>query len=104
MSTHAPQASIPSMGVLRAQAPRIKAILSDAGATNVRVFGSLARGSATPSSDIDLLVDVSPTTSVFDLAHAQRLLVALLGCAVDIVPASGLKPRHRRVLAEARPL
>ena len=37
------------------------------GASNVRVFGSVARGDADPKSDIDLLVDLEPGRSLFDL-------------------------------------
>jgi predicted nucleotidyltransferase len=55
------------------------------GATNVRVFGSVARGDARPSSDVDFLVDFPPNRSIFDLVGLWQELTALLGCEVDLV-------------------
>ena len=72
------------------------------GATNLRVFGSVARGEDTEASDIDLLVDLAPGTGLFGLIGLQRELASLLGQDVDLVPASGLKADVRDVvLAEA---
>jgi hypothetical protein len=77
-------------------------ILTRAGAHHPRVFGSLARGEDTDTSDIDLLVDLDDTVGLVTLARLTRELTALLGVAVDIVPAATLKPGVReRVLAEA---
>lgn len=42
-------------------------VASKRGAYNVRVFGSVARGEADAKSDIDLLVDLEPGRSLFDL-------------------------------------
>lgn len=61
-------------------------------ATNVRVFGSLARGEDDDSSDIDLLVDLEPGADLIDLAALDIELEKLLGHPVDIVPARLLKP------------
>lgn len=75
------------------------------GALNVRVFGSVARGEADESSDIDFLVDMEPRRSLFDLGGLQYDLQALLGCSVDVVTERGLKARIRdRVIKEAVPL
>jgi len=75
------------------------------GARNVRVFGSLARGEADEQSDIDLLVELEPGRSLFDLGGRQFELERLLGCRVDVVTERGLKARIRqRVLREAVPL
>lgn len=75
------------------------------GASNLRVFGSVARGEATPSSDLDLLVDLEPGRSLVDLGGLLMDLSELLGVEVDVVTEAGLKPRVRdRVLAEAVPL
>lgn len=75
------------------------------GATNLRVFGSVARGDATRSSDVDLLVDLEPGRSLLDLGGLLMDLAELLGAEVDVVTEAGLKPRVRdRVLAEAVPL
>jgi predicted nucleotidyltransferase len=67
------------------------AILARHGARRARVFGSVARGSDRPSSDIDLLVEVGDDVSLFDLARAEAALSDLLGVAVDVVPDRGLR-------------
>ena len=75
------------------------------GASNVRVFGSVARGEADSKSDIDLLVDLEPGRSLFDLGGLLMDLQELLGQKVDIVTERGLRERIReRVLKEAIPL
>lgn len=61
-------------------------------ASNVRVFGSVARGEDDETSDIDLLVDLDPGADLFDLAALDRELTNLLGHPVDVVPARMLKP------------
>lgn len=72
------------------------------GARNVRVFGSVARGEDTNTSDIDLLVDLDDGVGVVSLAGLNRELTELFGVDVDVVPAATLKPAIRRdVLAEA---
>jgi len=62
-------------------------------ASNLRVFGSVARGEDEPSSDIDLLVDLAPDADLFDVAGLNVELEHLLGHSVDVVPARLLKPR-----------
>jgi predicted nucleotidyltransferase len=75
------------------------------GATNVRIFGSVARGEADSKSDIDLLVDLEPGRSLFDLGGLLMDLQNLLGHKVDVVTERGLRERVRqRVLKEAIPL
>jgi uncharacterized protein len=74
------------------------------GATNVRVFGSVARGEDTEASDVDLLVDLDEGVGLVALAGLQRELGDLLGVGVDVVPAVGLKRGLRPVLDEAIPL
>ena len=75
------------------------------GASNVRVFGSVARGEDTHSSDVDLLVDFPPGTSLLTVIGLEQALRELLGLAVDVGPADALRPDMReRVLAEARAL
>lgn len=75
------------------------------GARNVRVFGSVARGDETATSDIDLLVDLDRQQGLVALAGLTRELSALLRVHVDVVPASSLKAAIRaEVLAEAVPL
>ncbi|MFO0966282.1 MAG: nucleotidyltransferase family protein [Gemmataceae bacterium] len=75
------------------------------GARNVRVFGSAARGEDDEESDIDLLVDLEPGRTLFDLGGLLIDLETVLGCHVDVVTERGLKARIRdRVLREAIPL
>jgi predicted nucleotidyltransferase len=75
------------------------------GARNVRVFGSVARGDASESSDLDLLVDLEEGRTLFDHAALLLELRDLLGLEVDVVTARGLRARIReRVMAEAIPL
>lgn len=72
------------------------------GACNARVFGSVARGEDTTTSDVDLLVDLDEGVGVVSLAGLQRELAELLRVDVDVVPAATLKPGVRDgVLAEA---
>lgn len=75
------------------------------GASNVRVFGSVARGDARPGSDLDLLVEFDADRSLLDLIGLELDLRDLLGSQVDVVTVASLKERIRpRVLAEAVPL
>ena len=72
------------------------------GATNMRVFGSVARGEAKPGSDIDFLVDVGPGRSAFFPAGLLADLEDLPGCKVDVLTENGLHWHIRdRVLKEA---
>ena len=75
------------------------------GASNVRIFGSVARGEADAASDIDLLVDVEPGRTLFDLSELIFDLQELPGHDVDLVTEKGLNTRIReRVLKDAIPL
>jgi uncharacterized protein len=75
------------------------------GATNLRLFGSVARGDDTESSDVDLLVDVDEHVGLVTLIGLERELRDLLGVEVDVVPAIALKPALReQVMKDAIPL
>ncbi len=75
------------------------------GAHNVRVFGSMIRGEATPESDVDLLVDLESNRSLFDLGGLLMDLQDLLGRDVEVVTEKGLHWYIRdRVMEEAIPL
>lgn len=75
------------------------------GASNIRIFGSVARKEADAHSDIDFLVELEPGRSLLDLGSLLTDLQTLLGCPVDIVTEKGLRTRIRdRVLQEAIPL
>jgi len=75
------------------------------GASNVRVFGSVARGDAGASSDIDFLVDMEPGRSLLDRGALIADLRELLGRKVDVVTEEGIYwILKRRILKEAHPL
>jgi predicted nucleotidyltransferase len=75
------------------------------GATQVRVFGSVARGEAGPNSDVDFLVEMDPDRSMFDLGGLLVELEDLLHCKVDILTEMSLHWYIREnVLQEAKPL
>ena len=84
---------------------RVLEIACRYGLSNVRLFGSVARGEETSESDVDLLVDVAPGVGLIDLARCERDLEALLRAPVDLVPAGDLKPGVATwALADARPM
>ncbi len=80
---------------LRQRRRQVLATAEKYGASNVRVFGSVARGQDTPESDVDILVDLSPRSSLVTLARLERELSGVLGVPVDVVPADGLRPAVR---------
>lgn len=87
------------------QRDRILAIASAHGARNVRVFGSAARREDRSDSDLDLLVDLRPGSSLLDIAGLQIDFEDALGVKVDLCTEAELHPLLRdRILAEARPL
>jgi predicted nucleotidyltransferase len=81
----------------------VRAVTDRFRTTNPRVFGSVATGQDREGSDLDLLVDPLPGTTLFDLGGLQVELEELLGVHVDVrVPGDlPLKVRNR-VLAQAR--
>jgi len=88
--------------LLQAKREEILLLAARHGASNVRIFGSVARGDETSGSDIDVLVDLQPGRSLFDLGAFLEEIKALLGCPVDVVTEKGLRPRIReRVLQQA---
>ncbi len=91
--------------VLKDKREDILRLAAKHGATNVRVFGSVARGEAGPNSDVDFLVDVGPHHSAFFPAGLLADLEDLLGCKVDVLTENGLHWYIRdRILKEAQPL
>jgi uncharacterized protein len=75
------------------------------GVTGVRVFGSMSRGDASDSSDVDLLVTLAPGTSALALGGLLLDAQELLGRRVDVVTEASLHPALReRVIAAAVPL
>lgn len=74
-------------------------------ATNPRIFGSAARGDDNSASDLDLLIDPTEGTTLFDIGAIRHELLGLLGVPVDVVTPKALPEKFReRVLAEAVPV
>ncbi len=91
--------------LLQEKRQEILKIAAKHGAYNVRIFGSVARGEADEHSDVDMLVELAPGRSLFDLGGVLTDVENLLGCRVDVVTERGLRKRIReRVLKEAVPL
>ena len=90
---------------LRAHRNEIRRIVAAHRAANVRVFGSVSRGEDTDGSDIDLLIDPTSETTLFDIGAIRHELLKLLGVRVDVLTPQALPERFRaRVLAEAVPV
>jgi predicted nucleotidyltransferase len=90
-----------SLDDLRARRGDILDAAARHGATNVRVFGSVARGEATDASDLDLLVEMAPNRSLLDRIALMHDLEDLLGRKIEVVNERALHPLLRdRVLAE----
>ncbi len=80
----------------------LRTTLENLGASDIRVFGSVARGTDRDGSDVDLLVEVDDSTGLVALGRMRSAAEMILGTPVDIVPASGLKSdASKRILAEA---
>lgn len=72
---------------------------------NVRVFGSVLHGDDTDESDLDLLVDPTPETTLMDIGAIRYELRRLLGVSVDVLTPKALPESYRdRVIAEAQPV
>ena len=75
------------------------------GDSNLRIYGSIAKGQEHNGSDLDLLVDLAADQSLLGLIRLQQELEDLLGCPVDVTEAETLHPLIRSViLAQALPL
>lgn len=81
----------PTLDDLRQLRDEILQIAERYGASNVRVFGSVARGDARPDSDVDLLVDFAPTTSLYEMVGLWLDLKELLGREVDVADSASPK-------------
>lgn len=91
--------------VLDRSRERIRALAVDHGASNPRVFGSVLRNEDSESSDLDILVDPAPTTSLLDIAKLQMRLESELGIHVDVLTPRALPLSFRNhVIDHAQPV
>lgn len=91
--------------VLMAHREQVLSIAASHRASNVQVFGSVARGEDTPESDVDFLVEFEHGVTLFDFIALRDDLEEELNVKVDVGTPTSLKERIKgRVLADAVPL
>ena len=83
----------------------IRRIVASHRAKNARVFGSVIHGEDTEDSDLDILIDPTAETTLFDIGAIRHELLQLLGVRVDVLTPKALPEKFRDVvLAEAVPI
>jgi predicted nucleotidyltransferase len=83
----------------------IRRIVESHRARNARVFGSVVHGDDNDGSDLDILVDPTPETTLMDVAAIQVELEGVLGVSVDVLTPNALPEKFRGVvLSEAIPV
>lgn len=83
----------------------IRRVVESHRARNARVFGSVVHGDDTDDSDLDILIDPTPETTLFDIGAIRHELLQLLGVPVDVLTPKALPEKFRAtVLAEAVPI
>lgn len=93
-----------AMRLRRSRGPVLRQMKA-AGGSNVRVFGSVARGDDHEGSDVDLLFTMERPLSLMQLGALEQQLSDLVGAPVDILPDAAIRPALRdRILGEAAPL
>jgi uncharacterized protein len=91
--------------VLESHREAIRQVVESHRARNARVFGSVVHGSDTDTSDLDILVDPTPETTLLDIGAIRHELLQLLGIPVDVLTPKALPEKFRAtVLAEAMPV
>ncbi len=105
MMVNQPQLGMGIKDILRHQRQAIIELAARYGVSNVRVFGSVARGEATPNSDVDLLVSFPPERIIFDLIGLWLDLKDLIGRDVSLIPDTLEDERFmQQVLKDTIPL
>ena len=83
----------------------IRRVVAAHRACNARVFGSVVHGDDTEGSDLDILIDPTPDTTLLDIGAIRHELLQLLGVPVDVLTPKALPEKFRAtVLAEALPV
>lgn len=78
----------------------IRRIAARNGGTNLRVFGSFARGDARPDSDLDILLDMQQGRTLLDVIAIKQDIEDLLGRKVDVVTEGALSHYIRPIVFE----
>lgn len=90
---------------LRTHRAAIRRIVESHRACNTRVFGSVIEGTDAEGSDLDLLIDPTPQTTLFDIGAIRHELTRLLGVPVDVLTPQALPDKFRAtVLSQAQPV
>lgn len=90
---------------LQIHSAAIRRVVESHRARNARVFGSVLHGDDTDESDLDILIDPTADTTLFDIGAIRLELRELLGVPVDVLTPNALPDKFRAtVLAEARPV
>jgi predicted nucleotidyltransferase len=88
---------------LEAHRATIRSVVLRHRACNARVFGSVLHGEDQEGSDLDILIDPTPETTMFDIGAIRHELLQLLGVQVDVLTPNALPDSFRaKVIAEAR--
>jgi predicted nucleotidyltransferase len=88
--------------VLNANRATIRKVVERYNGRNARVFGSVLHGLDTENSDLDLLIDPTPETTLFDIGAIRYELHKLLGIPVDVLTPNALPEKFRAsVIAQA---
>jgi uncharacterized protein len=83
----------------------IRSVVERHRARNARVFGSVLHGNDQEDSDLDILIDPTPETTLFDIGAIRHELLQLLGVRVDVLTPNALPDAFRaKVIAESRPV
>jgi predicted nucleotidyltransferase len=100
MTVH-PSSREPTLSDLRKHRTKVLDVVSSFDGSNVRVFGSVARGEATENSDVDLLIDVPAGTGLFTVEAIAEALERVLPWKVDLMTSGAAHHRMAHVLDEA---
>lgn len=90
---------IPTLEQPRQRREEIARVAEARHAYSIRVFGSVARGDATPESDIDFLVTFRKGATLYDLSGLWQDLRELLGREVNVLSDGGLRDSFRQQIA-----
>ena len=93
-------AATPIRQRLEALKPQVLEVARRYGASNLRIYGSIATGQEHPASDLDLLVDLPKGQSLLGLISLRQELEDLLGCPVDLTEAENLHQLIRTQILE----
>lgn len=74
--------------------------LETLGVQSLALFGSVARGEARPTSDVDILVEFARPVGLFEFVRVKHALEAILGCKVDLVTPDALRESMRAAILE----